>query len=145
VQHMQHPDKTTCNIRLKTAKTFETYTCNIRVQTLQRMQHQIYFCNVQIKHMQYIYETHEPTVVTCAHLLAAAQSRLVDVELDDCAKLDAMTRRSPTVHGPRLCAVRVRARGMRCGRHETRATRDTRHEARVGYARHKAQGRVPSG
>jgi hypothetical protein len=53
------------------------------------------------------------------------------VELDDGAKLDAMTRRSPTVHGPRLCAVRVRAQGMRCGRHETRAMRGTRHEARA--------------
>jgi hypothetical protein len=54
------------------------------------------------------------TVVTCSRLLVAAQWRLVDAELNDSVDLDAMARRPPMVHGPRLCAARVRVGGVRC-------------------------------
>ena len=93
-------------------------------------------------------------VVTCAQLLDAAQWRFVDVELN------AKARRSPTVHGPRLCAARVWAGDARYGgaQREARATRgesSARHEALVGArgteaqrargARARAGGSVPSG
>jgi len=61
---MQHPDKHTCNVRLKnTDETLGTDTCNIRVQPLQHMQHPpIYLCNIHIKHLQHTSET----LATCA-------------------------------------------------------------------------------
>jgi hypothetical protein len=48
------------------------------------MQYQIYFCNIQMKHM----------VATCAHLLPAPKWMLVDAELDAGTKLDTTARRS---------------------------------------------------
>jgi hypothetical protein len=64
---MQHPDKHTCNIRLKTTdETLGPDTCNIRVQPLHHMQHPpIYLYNIHMKHMQHTSETSE-TLATCA-------------------------------------------------------------------------------
>ena len=73
------------------------------------MQYYIYFCNIQIKHLNIHLKRMKHTVVTCAQLLDAAQWRFVDAELN------AMARRLPTVHGPRLYAVRVRVGDARCG------------------------------
>jgi hypothetical protein len=52
MKHMQHPDKHTCNVRLKKDETLGTDACNIRVQPLQYMQHPDLF-------FQHPYETLE--------------------------------------------------------------------------------------
>ena len=65
-EYMQHPNKHTCNIRLKKEmkhweQTFITYVynhCNIYNIT-------IYFCNIHMKYLQHTFETCE-TLETCA-------------------------------------------------------------------------------
>ena len=49
------------------------------------------------------------------------------------------------VHGPRLCAARVRAGGARHKRRATRGANSAWHEARVGRTSYKAQGREVRG
>ena len=68
LQHIQHSrentcnlqhENTCCNIRLKTDKTFETYSCNMcNIPT--------YFCNIRMKHLQHTSETSE-TIETYAY------------------------------------------------------------------------------
>ena len=60
-EHMQHPDKHTCNMRPKTqmkhtsetSETLETYAWNMPLKKLQHMQHvqhpSIYFYNIHMK------------------------------------------------------------------------------------------------
>jgi hypothetical protein len=95
------------------------------------MQHQIYFCNIQMKHMQQTFETHETSIVTCAHLLAAPQWTLIDTKLDVGTELDATARRSD--FGCTQHESRQEARGaVDCSAREARAVRGARHKARVG-------------
>jgi hypothetical protein len=56
-------------------------------------------CNILLKCMKH-------TVVTCHHLLVAAQRRLIDAELD--ASMEV-------AHGPRTSAVRSASPGRRRG------------------------------
>jgi hypothetical protein len=88
------------------------------------MQHQIYFvtsrwniCNIHLKCKKHV-------VATCAHLLATAQWRLVDVELDAGAELDATEwreghPRSMNLHSGRGRQMDHGRGGARHGRRST--------------------------
>jgi hypothetical protein len=74
-------------------------------------------------------------VATCAHLLAALQWTLVDVELDTTMELDATARRSDlgcAQHESRRRPEvwRSVARGVNDARRKHRVARGTRHRAR---------------
>jgi hypothetical protein len=51
---MQHTDETLANILMKHLKTLEIYVCNMHVYATF-----IYFCNIQIKHLQHTSGTDE--------------------------------------------------------------------------------------
>ena len=69
VEHMQHPNKHTCNIRLKKQmkhleRALATYLynhgnmCNIP----------IYFCNIRMKHLQHTSETFETLKIDACNM-----------------------------------------------------------------------------
>jgi hypothetical protein len=90
------------------------------------MQHQIYFCNIQMKNMQHTSETHETMVATCAHLLAAPNGHSWSL---------MPTRSSMPQRGGRTSAVHSASLGRRCGGAQ-RKVRTTRGES---SAQHKAR------
>jgi hypothetical protein len=125
VKHMQHPDKHTCNVRLKKMKYWEqklaTYVynycniCNIS----------IYFCNIHMKHLQHTFETSETLEKDACNICFQAQHLLVPWTKMEAYRRGALCRRGARCYGVAWRSPvwssstdlgRGRGRRMECGR-----------------------------
>ena len=124
---LQHPDKTLATFveQMKHLEhTLDTYMysnynmCNVP----------IYFCNIDIQHLQHPLKHLKHTIATCVFSVASAccldEWRLIDVELDAGTELDAAERRE----------------GRRCGAHRWHGPRQWPRITRSCLRRHASLG-----